>query len=211
MDGGIAQLRHEAQRIDEALRAFDAPVASELPGLRLMRQVLAERHEQVLDKLRDAERCKVVVGIDHHARPEDGVPAVVVAGITAAVQRAVRALAHERVKGWNPAPGRAVVDDEVELYVLRWASGDPAQMTLQFLRAPEEQLTDPATQTPLLEQVLEAFVAAVSGGPSADAVAALAQLVVDHALTLDLRTVLTGGTTQQVGLDRPTAQRILRA
>lgn len=211
MNGGIAQLRHEVESLDQALRAFDAPVALELPGLRLMRRVLEDRRDQVIDKLRDTERCKLVVAIDHHGRPEDGVPAVVIAGITDALQRAVRALAHELVQAWDPVPGTAVVDDEVELYLVSWTTGTPAEATLQFLRGPEEQLADPATEIALVETVLEALVAAVDGGPRHAALVLLAQIVVDHAISLDLTAVLTGGASNQARLDRATAQRIVRA
>ena len=61
MTSGLEHLRHELAQIDEALRAFHAPIADELPGTRLMRHVLEQRRSDVDDKLRNLERCQITV------------------------------------------------------------------------------------------------------------------------------------------------------
>jgi hypothetical protein len=162
MTSGLEQLRHELSQIDEALRAFDAPIADELPGTRLMRHVLEQRRSDVDDKLRNLERCQITVRIGHDGRPDDGVPAALIADLLAALQRGVRELAVGLSRDWSPVPDDSVVHDEATLWLVS-SDGAQAELALQFPRRPEEQLMDPATQSSLLVEVLEAVAATLEG------------------------------------------------
>jgi hypothetical protein len=211
MNSGLEQLRHELSRIEEALRAFDAPIADELPGMRLMRRTLDQRRSDVADKLRVLQRCQLIVRIDRDGQPDDGVPAALVAELIAALQDGVRQLAVELSSDWSPPPDESVVRDEAEMWLVSWTPGAPAELTLHFPRRPEEQLLDPTTQTSLLVRLLEALADAIDGRKSTPALDALARAVVRHAVSLDITTVASGGATRGVGLDRAAAQRLLAA
>ncbi|HSK97244.1 MAG TPA: hypothetical protein VK891_11550, partial [Euzebyales bacterium] len=176
MSDGLERLRHELSRIEEALRAFDAPVADELPGMRLMRRTLDQRRSDVADKLRVLQRCQLIVRIDHDGQTDDGASAMLVAELVTALQDGVRQLAVELSSEWSSPPGESVVDDEATLWLVSWSPGAPAELTLHFLRRPEEQLQDPTTQTSLLVRLLEALAVTVDGGGPAPALEALARI-----------------------------------
>jgi hypothetical protein len=209
MSSGLEQLRSELGRIEEALRAFDAPIADELPGMRLMRRTLEQRRSDVADKLRSLQRCQLLVQIVRDGRPDDGMPAARVAELLAALQDGVRRLAVELSGEWSPPPDEAVVLDEAEMWLVAWSPGASAQLTLHFLRRPEEQLLDPTTRTALLVRLLEALAAAVDGGRPTPALDALARVVVRDAVSLDITTVASGGARREVHLDRAAAQQLL--
>lgn len=208
MTSGLEQLRHELSQIEEALRAFDAPIADELPGTRLMRHVLAQRRSDVDDKLRNLQRCRLTVRIDHDGEPDDGVPAALIAELLAALQRGVRELAVELSRHWSPAPDDSVVHEEAALWLVS-SSGAPAELMLQFPRRPEEQLRDPATQSSLLVDLLDTVAEALEGARSTPALRALAEVVVQRAISLDVTTVASGGTSREVRMDRAAAQLLV--
>jgi hypothetical protein len=210
MTSGLEHLRHELAQIDEALRAFHAPIADELPGTRLMRHVLEQRRSDVDDKLRNLERCQITVRIGCDGRPDDGVPATLIADVLAALQRGVRELAVGLTRDWSPAPDDGVVQNEATLWLVS-SDGAPAELALQFPRRPEEQLMDPATQSSLLVEVLEAVAATLKGGRSTAALRALAEVVVRQAISLDITTVASGGAAHEMRMDRAVAQRLLAA
>lgn len=189
--------------------AFDAPIADELPGMRLMRRTLEQRRSDVADKLRVLQRCQLIVAIDRGGQPDDGVPASVVSELIAALQDAVRGLAVELSGDWSPPPDEAVIRAEAEMWLVSWSSGAPVELTLHFLRGPEEQLQDPTTRTPLLVRLLEALADAVDGDRASPALEPLARLVVGRALSLRITTVASGGVSRDATLDRAGAQRLL--
>ena len=208
-EGGIEQLRHERQRLDEALRAFDAPIADELPGLRLMRRTLAERHAKVVDYLDMLEHCHLDVRVGSDALGGDGLPAALATELLGALQDGVTNLALEVAAAWSEAPRDDVVRAEVQLTVESWTGGPPVELGLRFPRLPDEQLVDPATRTPLVARVLEQLIAAADGARPVPALARLAELVVARAVTLDLAAVMVGGAQRDASLDRAAAQRLL--
>ena len=208
MTSGLERLRHELVQIDEALRAFDAPIVDELSGTRLMRHVLEQRRTDVDDKLRNLQRCQLIIRIDQDGKPDDGVPAALIAELLAALQRGVRELAVELSRDWSPAPDDSVVRDEATLWLVS-SGGAPTELTLQFPRRPEEQLVDPTTQSSLLVDVLEAVAAAMEGERPAPALQALAEVVVGCAISLDITTVASGGASHGVRMDRAAAQRLV--
>ena len=210
MTSGLERLHHELVQIDEALRAFDAPIVDELSGTRLMRHVLEQRRTDVDDKLRNLQRCQLIIRIDQDGKPDDGVPAALIAELLAALQRGVRELAVELSRDWSPAPDDSVVRDEATLWLVS-SGGAPTELTLQFPRRPEEQLVDPTTQSSLLVDVLEAVAAAMEGERPAPALQALAEVVVGRAISLDITTVASGGPSRGVRMDRAAAQRLVAA
>lgn len=211
MTNGLEQLRHELMRLDETLQAFEAPVVDELPGLRLMRRTLQDRRSQVADKVRDVERCQVIVALDEIGRPDDGVPAELLADVLTALQTSLRSLARELTDSWEPPLDAAVVAGEVTLWLVDWDAGNPPTATLHFLRSPEEQLVDAETHQSLLERLLETFATAVDAGRAGEALSPLATIIIDRAVRLQVTTVVSGGASREVPLDRRSAQRILRA
>lgn len=207
---GMTQLRHEVERLSEVLRAFEAPVADELPSLRLMAHVLEDRRSQVVDKLDTLERSQVIVQVDGDDLPEHGLPAEVAALLLDGLQHGVGVLGAELSRTWPAPPDDDVVRAETALLLVAWDAGPPAELTLNLVRRPEEQLIDPATRTALLERVLHALVAGLDGGAAAaTALAPLAEVVVARAITLRVTTVLPGGEAREGKLDRAAAQRLL--
>lgn len=169
---GTEQLREQLAAMQASLRAFDAPVVDEHPGLRLMAETLREREEHIREQIDKNETCTITLQVGN-VSGDGAVPAGVVGALLAAVDTAVNVVAAVELAAWDPAPPASTAASAATLH-LRELQIDGGDVTLTLTRPPgalDTQLTHPRAGAPFAEHVMSRVtdaVAAAADGDTAD-------------------------------------------
>lgn len=219
---GTERLREQLDAMQASLRAFDAPVVDEHPGLRLMAETLREREEHIRGQISKNERCTITLqlagcGID------GAVPAGLVGALLAAVDTAVNVVAAIELAAWDPAPPASTAASAAALH-LRQLQIDDDDVTLTLTRPPgslDAQLAHPTAGAPFAEQVMSLLtdvVATAVNGDTADApddlrpaLQSLADLIVTTGTVLRWRLEPHVLEARDVSIDQAAAQRIVQS
>ena len=217
---GTERLREQLDAMQSSLRAFDAPVVDEHPGLRLMAKTLREREAHIRRQIERNETCTITLQL-RGVGEQGAVPAGVVGALLAAADAAVAATAAAELLAWDQAPGASTASAASTLHLREVQIDDDVTVTLARPPGPlAAQLAHPASQAPFAESVMAKatahLVAAAEDAQESlpselrDALHALADIVIETGSVLEWQLEPYALESRSVTLDQATAQRVLR-
>ena len=217
---GTEQLREQLEALQSSLRAFEAPIVNDHPGLRLMAETLREREQHIRRQIDKNETCSISLVL-RGAATDGAAPADVLAAALTAVAAAVTAVAVTEAGGWEAPPPPATVAEAVTLHVRDLQIDDDVFVMLTRPPGPlAAQLAHPESAAPLSEHAMAKvtdLLAATAAGNAPDlsdevagALRALGELVVAAATVLEWQLEPFALEPQGVTLDQTAAQELLR-
>ena len=163
------QLRDGLDGLDRALEAFGDPTVEEVPGLRLMRDAVRRKRDDMVGKLAEAEACRLDVIVGGGAVDHGGIDPAFLAALVPAVIDAVDATAAALAPD-APRDQRTLATE------LRVEGVPPDGPGVRLRAAPADvRGALRARRTPLVEVVLREIVAA-AGSADDDRLAAVREL-----------------------------------
>jgi hypothetical protein len=199
MNNPAADLYEDISRIDEALEPFTGPQVEERPGLRWMQRTLRQRREHILHKIAETERSTLTV----RARTADGSGAISAAMASSMLEVVQQALYDAAATvAWTDALGDDARRRAVTL-VVGDATSDDEQWTAELHRPAGPFGAQPVTpdgDTLAVDAALAALLDTAATTPGA-----MAALVLEHGLTVDLAVAPATGTAAATSIDRHTA------
>lgn len=217
---GTEQLREQLEALQSSLRAFEAPIVDDHPGLRLMAETLREREQHIQRQIDKNETCSISLVL-RGAATGDAAPVDVLVAALGAVAAAVTAVAMTEAAGWEVSPPAATVAEAVNLHVRDLQIDEDVSVMLTRPPGPlAAQLAHPGSPAPLSEQAMvkvTALLAAAAAGDAADlsdevatALRGLGGLVVAAATVLEWQLEPYALEPESVTLDQAAAQELLR-
>lgn len=199
---GRETLHEQLEAMGHALRAFDDPLVDEHAGLRLMKDVLADRRDHIATELAAAEQCRLALTVEGSAGK--AVTVDVAASLLTAVQEAVRTFAGARAEA---LPG---VDAEqaAAAVALRMAGSEGTTVTLTGPDLPlPTRVADPDSGITLLEVALGDLLDELDAGGH-PALGGLAELLAGQPVALTMTFFPVVGDRRRARLERRDAARL---